>query len=135
MFIYLSTGENYVEAVGSALELPGGTFMYFLFFLMWSVIGTFFISSLLIDMFQSNFLEKEDGEMTRSRRNKWNSIVLAYELWRRHSQGGYEGDEVPDFDYVMFTDLEFQYARRNRPAHIARRASVHRRSSPPTPWK
>jgi len=113
MFIYLSTGENYVEAVGLALELPGGTYVYFLYFLSCSLLGTFFISSLLIDMFQSNFLEKDDGEMTKMRRLRWNSIVVTYETWRRHSQGAWEGSP-PRFDYPMFLDLMFQMQRGNR---------------------
>jgi len=116
MFIYLSTGENYVEAVGTALELPGGTFIYFLFFFVGSLLGTFFISSLLIDMFQANFLEKSDGELTKARRDKWNSVVITYEVWRRHSQGGWEG-EPPRFDYPMFLDIMFQFNRGNKKAN------------------
>lgn len=48
MFIYLTTGENFVEAVSPALEIHPA---YGLVFFACSLMGLFFISSLLIEVF------------------------------------------------------------------------------------
>ena len=52
MFIYLSNGENFVEAVEPAVDVNGA---YALFFVVASLLGLFFVSSLLIQIFSEAY--------------------------------------------------------------------------------
>ena len=58
MYIYLSTGENFVEAVEPAIEIQ---VTYALLFTACSLLGLFFISSLLIEIFADAFNKGKEG--------------------------------------------------------------------------
>ena len=50
MWVFLSTGANYVEMVTPSLTLDGGVFVYAVFFGCCTMVGMFFIFSLLVSL-------------------------------------------------------------------------------------
>ena len=85
MFIYMLTGANYVEALDEPLNANYWKMAFHsIFFIGFLVVGFFFIAAVLIEIFQSSFLEG-GGEST-GRRQKLAAGVVLYYIWPRHCE-------------------------------------------------
>ena len=67
-------GGNYVDAAQPALQLHGA---YAFLFIVLALVGMFFVTSLLIQIF-ANAYGSEAGSFTTERRQHWSALTLAY---------------------------------------------------------
>ena len=70
-------GGNYVDAAQPALLINGA---YALLFIVLALVGLFFVTSLLIQIFADAY-GSEAGSFTSERRQQWAALTLAYQLW------------------------------------------------------
>jgi hypothetical protein len=77
MFIYLAVGENYVESVEPALSNHGA---YALFFVICSLLGLFFITSLFLQVFTDAYSSTK-GVLTPQQYRRWAALAVTYALY------------------------------------------------------
>jgi hypothetical protein len=105
MFIFVVSGENYVEAITASLHDPYA-FFYLCFFAICTVLGMFFISALLIEQFQSTFLRQADNKHNEERVRGLLALASTFVIWTRHSIRGQR-----DMCFPNFADLMLQQGR------------------------
>ena len=114
VYTFLSTGANYTDAVNPSLQLAA-VLVYCLFFLFCTMVGMFFIFSLLIDMFCSGFLNSTPGSMNANRKFKLESATCCLIMWQRGGLQQAEGNaEPPVLDCAAFAELMLQVSRGNQ---------------------
>eukprot|EP00658_Telonema_sp_P-2_P068586 TRINITY_DN5750_c0_g7_i2.p1 TRINITY_DN5750_c0_g7~~TRINITY_DN5750_c0_g7_i2.p1 ORF type:complete len:1729 (-),score=407.69 TRINITY_DN5750_c0_g7_i2:274-5460(-) len=80
-FVVMATGENYADILPNVLPLSK---WYFLFFLFLTLIGMFFLTSLVIATFERQY-DQEVTEMKKlERERRLNAIAPAFCLWTYH---------------------------------------------------
>ncbi len=77
MFVYIISGENYVQIVWPALSVSINYIWFFLFFL---IIGMFFVSAIVIGTFEDTFTELNLKELKKRLMFKRSGATLAFNL-------------------------------------------------------
>ena len=107
MFVFVISGENYVEAITTSLQ-DNYLFFYIAFFAICTILGMFFISALLIEQFQSTFLQSASFKHTKQRVRGWLALSATYVMWTRHAIRGER-----HMNFARFVDLMMQQGRSN----------------------
>lgn len=82
LLVYTTDGDNYVEAASIGFR---DSLWYAFFFLVCSVIGMFFITSLLIDAFCGSYEDDQKSVFVLRKQNERRSLCAAMLCWSRHS--------------------------------------------------
>ena len=82
MFVYLVSGENYVEATTTAFNQD---LWNSVFFIGCSLVGLFFLTSLFIEAFSESFNANKKELYSTQRQQEWCSLLVVMEIWMRHS--------------------------------------------------
>ena len=105
MFIMVEGGDNYVEAASIGFR---ESIWYSLFFVLCTVIGLFFITSLLIEAFCGSYEDDQLCCFRLRKRNERRSLVAVMLIWSRHSYHsaavhGKHRNIVPSMQYLEYT--------------------------------
>ena len=103
MFIYMVTGANYIESLEEPLT-HDLWFIFLAFFVVMLIIGLFFIAAVLIEVFQSAFLD--GGMESEARIQKCAASMALFHIWSRH----YEWHEG-GMTFEVFMDAMMQQGR------------------------
>ena len=82
LFVFLKDGDNYVEAATIGFR---DSLWYSLFLIFCTVMGLFFITSLLIEAFCGSYEEDQRAVWVLRKRNERRSNTVAMLCWSRHS--------------------------------------------------
>jgi len=101
MFIYTSTGENFNEAVNPALAQ---SMMYGWFFIFYTAVGMFFVTSLVVAIFQKSY-DKEQGLDNTPKLTKWAGMCCCFAAWATEEAPADEHDGRPRLDLDSFLGI------------------------------
>jgi len=98
LFIYTSTGENFNEAVNPALVHH---MSYGWFFVFYSCVGMFFVTSLIVAIFQTTY-DAESQADNSMKLAKWSGMCACFAAWANPNEGRKSG---PGLDQEAFKGI------------------------------
>ena len=107
LLVYTAGGDNFVEA--STIGFRDSVW-YALFFVFSSVMGMFFITSLLIEAFCGSYEENQNDVFVLRKRNERRSLCAVMLCWSRHSYhsiaiyGDFRNTKLDDAKYLQYTE-------------------------------
>ena len=105
MLIYIQGGDNYVEASAGFRD----SFWYAAFFIFCTVVGLFFITSLLIEAFCGSYEADQSCVHALRKQSERRSLVIVLLIWARHSYHsvaiyGATRNVNPSLEYTAYSE-------------------------------
>merc|ERR1712159_188768 len=102
MFIYIQSAENYVDVAPPALEVDA---TYIFFFLTFMILGLFFITAIVIGVFEDTFTQLNQTSLKKGLLYGRTGAVAAFTLLDLNNDGSISFKEFGDFIFSYRQDL------------------------------
>eukprot|EP00808_Paulinella_micropora_P031573 g58345.t1 len=93
-FTYLSTGENFTDIVYPMVQVNA---FYAVYFVLYCLIGSFFVLSMVIAIFQNGFTAQRQRELQQSRLLSRTGMIAAFVLLDLDGSGSLDVNELLSF--------------------------------------